>query len=100
MATVSRVLLHRPERVHEELERVLEELRLTPTAVSAEKLIVTTPASLASWGETLEIHVTDAHGSTTVTATCTPRAQLFDWGKSEALIAQVMDALLLALGES
>jgi hypothetical protein len=56
------------------------------------------PASIFSWGEDLEISIEGARAGTKVTVSSSPRAQIFDWGKSEENINRLIASLDKTLG--
>lgn len=56
-------------------------------------IVVSTGASLRSWGEQIEIQVSEAEGSTEVSITSSPQAQLIDWGKSRENIDRLFTAI-------
>lgn len=51
------------------------------------------PASILSWGEDIEISVEKTGKGTEVTISSSPKAQIFDWGKSEENINRLIASL-------
>lgn len=57
------------------------------------QIVASTDVSLRSWGERIEIRVSEAGNGTKVSISSTPNAQIIDWGKSEENIERLFAAI-------
>lgn len=78
-----------PARVAEAVRQALKKLGFTLTINTDERLAATTSTSLLSWGEKIEVTVSNHNGVTRVNATSEAPYQLFDWGKSDENITKL-----------
>ena len=57
------------------------------------QIAASTNISIWSWGERIEIRVSEADNGTKVSISSTPNAQIIDWGKSEENIERLFAAI-------
>lgn len=57
------------------------------------RIVASTDISLWSWGESIEIQVSEADNGAKVSISSTPNAQIIDWGKSEENIERLFAAI-------
>ncbi|VUT27697.1 MAG: hypothetical protein SYNGOMJ08_00247 [Candidatus Syntrophoarchaeum sp. GoM_oil] len=57
------------------------------------RIVASTDISLWSWGESIELQVSEADNGATVSISSTPNAQIIDWGKSEDNIERLFAAI-------
>lgn len=93
MASANQLFHFSQPTVHTAIKRAIRELGWKIEDESKSKIIVSTPASLESWGETIEITISPKANYTRVSVTSSPNLQIFDWGKSEENIKTMLDTL-------
>lgn len=67
--------------------------RKESTNRSSGHIVTSTGISLRSWGERMEIQVSEADNGTEVYISSSPRLQLIDWGKSSENIDSLFAAI-------
>jgi len=61
----------------------------------------TSGPSLSSWGEDIQIQLTrESPNNVKITVSSSPRAQLFDWGKSSDNVSKIFSGLEIKLSKS
>jgi len=87
--------------VFDTILQIVDKLELYKEKVNKQngQIIVSTGVSLWSWGERIIIQITEEGPKTRVTVSSTPKAQLFDWGKSQKNEKAIVKKLSTLLGE-
>ena len=88
-----------PLTITHAITKAIEELGWNIVEQSPKKIQITTPPSLLSWGETIEIFIKGESKGTHISIISEPNIQLFDWGKSEDNINLLLNVLSSVLDE-
>ena len=72
-------------KVFNSVLQIINELGLSKESINKDEgeIVAFTGSSLLSWGEKITIQLTKVKKQTRVSVSSEPKAQLFDWGKSE-----------------
>lgn len=83
-------------RLGDTYEAVLKALRSNSFEINSKldrRITASVPPSIFSWGEDIEISLEGTGTRTKVTVSSRPKAQIFDWGKSEENIDRLIASL-------
>jgi hypothetical protein len=94
----SKVYGARPNDTYEAVLEALESNSFEIKARLGRQITASAPASIFSWGEDVQISIEGARAGTKVTVSSSPKAQVFDWGKSEENINRLIASLDKILG--
>ncbi|NJD52633.1 MAG: hypothetical protein FIB07_07160 [Candidatus Methanoperedens sp.] len=93
MASANQLFQFPQSIVYDAIKKAFKELGWKITKESKAKINASTPITLASWGETIEIIISSESKYTNVKVTSNPNSQIFDWGKSTENIKTMFDTI-------